>query len=59
MQDRIVERLWIRPEAGGPVEPREHLRLVAGEGIEGDHTYGRSTLVQGFSCYPSMLGFAR
>jgi len=36
-----IERLWIRREAGGAVEPCEQLVLVAGEGIEGDHTFGR------------------
>ena len=41
MATHTVEGLWIRPAAGAPVEPREELALVAGEGIEGDHTFGR------------------
>ena len=36
-----VTRLWIRPTTGGPMEARESLELVAGEGVVGDHTYGR------------------
>lgn len=41
MSTHVVERLWLRREAGGPVEPVDDLTLVTGQGIEGDHTFGR------------------
>lgn len=41
MHEHAIERLWVRPEAGAAVAARDSLRLVAGEGVEGDHTYGR------------------
>ncbi len=36
-----VLRLWVRPRAGGPMEARDQLQLTAGQGVVGDHTYGR------------------
>ena len=39
--DHVVERLWTRAQAGGVMEPRTKFELITGEGIRGDHTYGR------------------
>ncbi len=41
MAEHAVEQLWTRPAAGGDVAAQDQLTFVAGEGIEGDHTYGR------------------
>ena len=31
-----IERLWIKPAAGAPMEPAEELTIVAGEGVVGN-----------------------
>jgi len=36
-----VLRVWVRPETERPVEEREELVLVEGEGVVGDHAFGR------------------
>lgn len=36
-----ILKLWLRRVEGGPVEEQEVLRLHAGKGVVGDHTYGR------------------
>ncbi len=40
-QAHRVVNLWIRPSEGAPLEPRSDLDLVSGEGIRGDHAFGR------------------
>jgi MOSC domain-containing protein YiiM len=35
-----IRDLWIRPERRSPLEARDELSLVTGEGIVGDHTRG-------------------
>jgi MOSC domain-containing protein YiiM len=39
--EHTVRALWVRPVEAGPLEPRSELQLVAGQGIEGDHSLGR------------------
>lgn len=41
MAEHTVEALWVRTAKGASPEPREALTLVTGQGIEGDHTFGR------------------
>ncbi len=36
-----ITRLWVRPAEGAPMEPRDALDLVAGEGVRGDHAFSR------------------
>lgn len=36
-----VRQLWVRPRAGGPMQARDVLDLVTGQGVTGDHTLGR------------------
>src|SRR5437867_450163 len=36
-----ILRLWTRSTPGGPMEPRPALDLRSGEGVVGDHTFGR------------------
>src|SRR5262249_42963872 len=36
-----VLRLWRRAVEGGPMVERDHLDLVAGQGVVGDHSFGR------------------
>ena len=40
-QPHRVLRLWLRPLAGGPMVPAASLEAVEGEGLQGDHTFGR------------------
>ena len=35
-----VLKLWLRPVAGGPMQPRESLELKREGGVVGDHTFG-------------------
>lgn len=36
-----ILRCWLRPKEAGPMSESETLTLVADQGIEGDHTFGR------------------
>jgi MOSC domain-containing protein YiiM len=36
-----VLRLWTRPEKAGAMVEHDSLELVEGQGVEGDHTFGR------------------
>lgn len=39
--DARVLQLWIRPTPGGPMVPCEQLDARAGQGLVGDHSFGR------------------
>jgi MOSC domain-containing protein YiiM len=41
VQAHRVLRLWLRPDAGGPMVPQASLDAVTGRGLTGDHTFGR------------------